>query len=134
MNDRHGDGDIRRRFQELRQEDRRRQPPFADVAAAAERRGAARRLRPWAVPAGLAAALVMGLWLLGDRGGATSAEPLAIDLSTTIWTAPTDFLLELPGDDLLRRVPELETGEAWLSREGNPRNPEPSRREMRNRS
>jgi hypothetical protein len=78
--------------------------------------------------------VVGGLWLLGGGGGGEFPEALAIDLSVTRWTAPTDFLLDLPGDALLRQVPEIETGEAWLSREDAARTPEPLRRELRNRS
>ena len=136
MNDRDWNADLRRRFQELRRSDRGMTPPFTEITVAIQGRGAPQSLRPWAVPVGLAAAaaVVGGLWLLGDGGGAASTEPLAIDLSATRWTAPTDFLLELPGNALLRQVPELETGAAWLSWDDAARIPDPPRRELRDRS
>ena len=32
---------------------------------------------------------------------------LELDLATVRWQAPTDFLLKLPGDELLRSLPQL---------------------------
>jgi hypothetical protein len=136
MNDESQDQDLRSRFQAVRREDQQCSPPFAELVVAADRRGAPRRRRLWAIPVGLATAAgaVFGLWLLGERGVPTQAAPLAIDLSATRWTAPTDFLLELPGNVLLRTTPVFETGEALLPRDGVELNPSLRTPEPRNQS
>jgi hypothetical protein len=54
-----------------------------------------------------AAVVVLGVavWWAVPREDA--AVTYAIDLQTTVWTAPTDFLLETPGRALLRNVPSI---------------------------
>src|SRR5881398_927531 len=69
------------------------------------------RRSPRHVPAGprrraAAAVVVVGvalalLFTRPDRHGRT------IDLATVRWEGPTDFLLVLPGDELLRTVPDF---------------------------
>src|SRR5205807_985070 len=49
------------------------------------------------------AAAVVVISLRRERDGVR----LEIDLATVRWQAPTDFLLNLPGDELLRSVPQL---------------------------
>jgi hypothetical protein len=102
MNER-DDRDLRQRFQELRREEVSAATPFAAALAAAR----ARRARwPRRLAFSLAAALVAGLAVLVSlTRHHRNAAP--IDLATVRWRAPTDFLLDLPGDDLLRTVPEL---------------------------
>lgn len=97
-----GDQELHRRFRALRQEDRAGAPSFGATRAALERR----RARPRApvvawVFAGAAALLLVVLLRLPERG------PRSVDLASVSWEGPTDFLLELPGADLLRTVPEL---------------------------
>src|SRR5947199_313268 len=76
------------------------------AAALASARGVAARPRGRAL--GLAAAVVVVvavvvISLRRERDGVR----LEIDLATVRWQAPTDFLLNLPGDELLRSVPQL---------------------------
>jgi hypothetical protein len=105
MTDRHDtrDSDVGTRFHALRQEDRGGAPPFgATLDAAYARRAPTGRGRRIALGAGalIAAALVV----LVAR--ARAPRP-AIDLAAVRVPTPTDFLLQLPGADLLRSVPQL---------------------------
>jgi len=89
-------------FQALRRHDAGLRPPFADTLAAARRRRPTRR---GAVVAALAAAAA--LVLLAVIWGGPSRHQGIVDLATARWEAPTDFLLQTPGAQLLRTVPAL---------------------------
>ena len=97
----HNDHDLEERFHALRRADAAAAPPFHTTLAAARVRGAGKPRRPLAlaaaaiVIAGVAVALLLTL----------RAAPT--DLATVRLTAPTDFLLTLPNEQLLRTVPEL---------------------------
>ena len=99
------DHDLRNRFEELRREDLQHATPFKPLRAIAP--GGARRARPHRrLVIGLTAAVVGGVVLVilftrPHRDG----EPF--DLATVRWQGPTDFLLDLPGEGLLRTVPEI---------------------------
>ena len=99
------DSDLRDRFRALRREDAAAAPPFdATLTAARARRVAPpRRPRGWLAAAAVAVAGVAVALLLTrpDRHGRT------IDLATVRWEGPTDFLLVLPGDELLRSIPRF---------------------------
>jgi hypothetical protein len=104
MTERH-DNDLRKRFEMLRGEDAELAPPFPTIVARARARRAA---RPRQVGPSLAAAAVLIVmavlaFLFTRRDGSR----VAIDLAAVRWEAPTDFLLKLPGDELLRAVPLL---------------------------
>ncbi len=104
MTERH-DHDLGEQFHALRREDVASAPPFHTMLANARARRARpprRRVLGLAAAALVAAGVALAL-LIGrrDRHGMT------IDLATVRWEAPTDFLLTLPGDDLLRAVPDL---------------------------
>ncbi len=97
--------DLQDAFHALRREDAAAATPFHATLAAARARAAA---RPRRRTLGLAAAgiVVTGVALAvvltrAHRHGVT------IDLATVRWATPTDFLLTLPGDSLLRSVPQL---------------------------
>jgi|GEM_PF-478720 len=97
-----GDEQLRRRFAGLRQEDERRAPPFADLWRSRQRKPE-RRIRG-VFATGAAAIVFAGLfWLWAVRP--RPVTPMVA--SITSWKAPTDFLLETPGRDLLRTVPEI---------------------------
>jgi len=104
----HDDRDLRKRFEALRREATAGTPPFqATVTAARARRETAAPPRRRAL--GLAAAAVVALVaiaLISTRRHGDGVR-VAIDLTTVRWRAPTDFLLTLPGDELLRSVPRL---------------------------
>lgn len=106
MTDRHDarNADVGHRFRALRQEDAGGAPPFGATLEAAYARpaptGRRRRLALGAAALIAAAALV----LLVQR---TRPPRPAIDLAAVRLPTPTDFLLRLPGADLLRNVPKL---------------------------
>jgi hypothetical protein len=101
MNDARDDTDLRERFSDLRQEEGRSLPEFVFPAERSTRR---RPGSAWiAVPT--AAALAV-LWF-AVQDGSELEVPYAIDLSSVAWVAPTDFLLETPGSDLLATVPVI---------------------------
>jgi hypothetical protein len=97
------DSDLGDRFHALRREDAAAAPPFdATLAAARARATPPRRRAPWLALAAVVAAVAVVLLLTRpDRHGTT------IGLATVRWQGPTDFLLVLPGDALLRTVPDL---------------------------
>ena len=99
------DHDLRDRFQRLRREDMAGVTPFqATLAAAAARRAASPR--PPALRLAAAAAVIAALAVavvLATRG----RHGMAIDLARAPWEVPSDFLLQVPGAELLRTVPEL---------------------------
>ncbi len=99
------DEDLRARFAALRRQEEARVPAFVLPAAGAGRHGwAAGRLV--LVPAVGVAILGLVLWMRIGPGRPASHHggPVA---SIAEWKAPTDFLLETPGRDLLRRVPSI---------------------------
>ncbi len=101
------DHHLRAAFEALRREDAAGTPPFQATVAAARARPAAgpghRALRLAAAAAAVALVAVVVVSTRRERDGVR----LEIDLATVRWQAPTDFLLKLPGDELLRSVPQL---------------------------
>jgi hypothetical protein len=100
------EADLRAAFAGMRREDAAGAPAFEAVVTAASR-GVAKRRRPWLVPTltgtVAAAALAVAVTAVLRR-----PEP-RIPATRTIeeWIAPTDFLLETPGRELLETVPEI---------------------------
>jgi hypothetical protein len=106
-----GDRDLRLRFDHLRAEDRRQLVPFALVwarSAACRERAGSRWRRPSLV---VAAALALTVLVLSFPGGPrrtpVAEPPLGARQALETWRAPTDFLLETPGRELLAEVPRL---------------------------
>lgn len=100
----HDDRHLQGAFEALRRSAATGTPSFAaTVAGARARRATTSGRRLLAVAAAVSVALVAVLFRRGDRDGMTAG----IDLATVRWRAPTDFLLTLPGDELLRTVPRL---------------------------
>jgi hypothetical protein len=120
------DAEIREQYQRLRQQDERlarsldafrpavrrlprRQPYRQPYRRQAAGRGHRPQLRPRLAAAALGLALAAGgvgalLWLR-PRPAPLSEEAVIARLSH--WRAPTDSLLQAPGDQLLRGVPRL---------------------------
>ncbi|MGH2625550.1 MAG: hypothetical protein ACRDHY_02730, partial [Anaerolineales bacterium] len=104
------DRELRELFAETRVEDFGRTPPFARV-----RRGRAPRpLAPRRV--GLRMALAGGVLVLLVAVGALTvlrghrepdAEALALAHQVWAWRSPTDFLLDTPGAEYLRTIPDI---------------------------
>ena len=98
----HNDHDLEERFHALRRVDAAGAPAFHATLAAARVRGAG---KPRRRTLGLAAAAVViagvAVALLLTRRGAPT------DLATVRLKTPTDFLLAVPNEQLLRTVPQL---------------------------
>jgi hypothetical protein len=100
------DDDLRQRFAALREQDERDRPGFPQVRAGAlaRRKTGGRRLPLAAVAA---AALVLLALVLGR-------EPEPPGPSLAEWRAPTDFLLDTPGREVLTLAPSLDLG-PWMA-------------------
>ncbi len=113
MRDDDQDPELRGRFARLRREDEAGAPKFAASLREAERARGGRPLEKklaWGVAAGAAVVMVVALgvaqrWLQWRDSPAGPAH--ALEASILDWTAPTDFLLETPGAELLRTTPAL---------------------------
>jgi hypothetical protein len=111
------DNDLRSLFEELRREDEARTPVFTLTRPSRMARGS--RLGRLVVLAASLAGLVACVFFLRlmrqpERLPGTPA------VSLTEWKAPTDFLLETPGRELLRTVPAI--GD-WRERRQQPKRP-----------
>jgi len=104
------DRDLRDRFHRLHEEIDASTPPFA--------------VRPphtikrlpilWTLASvGAAAVLVVVLWSAVIQNGRTTVS--GIDLNVVAWTAPSDYLLETPGRELLRTIPVFDVTDYAVS-------------------
>jgi hypothetical protein len=93
---------LRRRFAVLRREEEEHAPAFGRLWRG--RPHARRRQTRWIAAA--ASALIVLLALLWIRSVQRRPDDKTV-ASITEWKAPTDFLLETPGRELLRTVPEI---------------------------
>lgn len=98
------DDHLRELFQATRRRDAERAPSFAGTLAAARRAPATRSGRGRVVVALAAAAALVLIAVLWRR---PSRDQWMVPLSSAHWEAPTDFLLETPGAELLRTVPPV---------------------------
>jgi len=97
----HDDHDLGERFHALRREDAAAAPPLRATLTAARARPHHRRPGGAAVATALAlVALVLILTLRSRHGG-------TVDLAGVRLRTPTDFLLHVPGAELLRTVPRF---------------------------
>ena len=109
------DADLRDRFGALRMEEEARAPKFAALSAPQPRHRSQRstfvgRLIATAACLAMVAAAVFWLPLIHKNYHHSSGQPVA---SLTQWKAPTDFLLETPGRELLRTVPAIGTSQDY---------------------
>ena len=102
-----GDDDLRDRFAALRREEEGQAPEFAlhvpGVAGHGRRRSGVKIIAV-AVTLVTVAAAIFWLRLVPQKPEREVVKPVA---SLTQWRAPTDFLLETPGRELLRTVPAI---------------------------
>ena len=100
------DEKIRHWFERLKQDDARTAPSFSSSWRSAE----SRVKRPGSVRfrlAAIAAVIVLaaaGAWIVLKQ---RPARPIATVAQLSQWRAPTDFLLETPGSQLLRTIPRF---------------------------
>jgi hypothetical protein len=93
------DRDLRDRFASLRRAESGEAPAFARSITAPRRES-----KPSvALTIAIAATLVLSVLFLPDDVKPTDT----IDLRSARWIAPTDFLLNVPGDWMLREVPRI---------------------------
>ena len=103
------EGDLRERFAQLREHDQRRPPLFGAVLARSGRQHSA---PIGALRVTLAAAGIRVAALLLHTPNRPSAEQ-AVRYPQANWRAPTDFLLDVPGDDMLRTTPDFGWSPQW---------------------
>lgn len=117
----HEDTEIRGAFDSLKAEEAVLAPDFAQMISEAEAASRPVRVRlrrqrivRWASGGvGLAAAAVGGLFLGGQRADARFEAAVALMRNPVEWTSPTDFLLDTPGSELMRR-PVLTLPRVWV--------------------
>jgi len=98
----HNDHDLEQRFEALRRAQSGVAPSFrATLSAARARRAATARHRPLGLVAAAVVIASVAIAVLIIR------RKLPNDLATVRLNTPTDFLLALPNEELLRTVPEL---------------------------
>ena len=99
------ENEIRRRFEQLRENDRVRAPSFAQIYGRTRARSSSRatpRVRPLLIDA--LVAVVIGAILLWHE---QSSSPSPATETIATWRAPTDVLLKTPGSELLGTMPAL---------------------------
>jgi hypothetical protein len=106
----HRDQDLRRAFGALNDVVQASAPAFEDLTSSGALTGARRRHRRRRVAA--AAIVVSILAILAVRARPKPGPDFerftaltGLDLGEVTWKAPTDFLLDVPGIDLLRTIP-----------------------------
>jgi hypothetical protein len=93
---------LRKRFASLRQEEQQHAPAFAPLWSVRARATHSKGL--WYVAAAWVLIVVVAILLL--RSEQTSRNEVSM-VEITEWKAPTDFLLETPGREILQTVPEI---------------------------
>jgi hypothetical protein len=93
------DGDLREAFAVLRREDAKATPAFEAVRARL-RAGPRRLALGGLLAAASVAAVVLGVVV-------RRADPPPPTVSLGQWVAPTDFLLDTPGREILQTVPRI---------------------------
>jgi hypothetical protein len=107
------DSDLREIFSVLRAEDRHLGTSFRAVLERSRSRGRATSRR-WVAAASLAAVgTVIVVALVNTMNRPSPRLWMQPSLSATSWRAPTDFLLETPGRELLGSMPSLGSPTDW---------------------
>lgn len=103
---RNDDDDLRARFRSLATDEAPAAPVYSRTQVDARRAVLrARRVRTvWYSAGGVAVAAAAAIAAFVMR---PPAPPFPLDLSTTMWIAPTDFLLNTPGSSMLRDIPVI---------------------------
>ena len=96
--------ELRERFAKLRVEDAGATPEFGALLRSQRRTAEPPNRRLWRL---LLAAAVLAVVAIGLSRIRRPGPPYGIDLASTSWRGPTDFLLVFPDDEALRTVPRL---------------------------
>ena len=88
--------DLRARFAELRDEERRATPVFAAIVAPASRRPY------WRRPAAVLILLLLVMLFSSKRHPSFTADDRAAARAIATWHPPTDFLLRMPSTGVSR--------------------------------
>ncbi len=119
--------ELREEFARLRDEERRQATPFHEVLSKpVEPRPTPVRASWVRITAAAAVlALIVGLTISRARWtpsqgptAGTDAPVEIVDLGTTSWISPTDFLLELPSQELLEEVPKFGPTSGLIEEDG----------------
>jgi hypothetical protein len=97
------DEDLRKRFLDLRREEEALAPAFSTLMRPLPVQG--RRRGEFLLAACIAASIGAVLWWQRPDFERPRHEPAEFAVSVTEWRAPTEFLLDTPGSELLRTVP-----------------------------
>lgn len=119
------DEQLQRRIADLRREDERRAPQFTSLWRGRQRKPQ-RGIRRLIAAAG---AVIVLAGLFGLRAVRPGSENTTV-ASITEWKAPTDFLLETPGRDLLRTVPEIGGWNGFERMPGPETTPSPAEKKL----
>lgn len=101
------DSDLRNRFAALRREEESQAPEFSLPSRGRAGHGHRRSAGKLIAFAGCLLTIVAAVFLLRLAPLKPKREPGRPVPSLTQWRAPTDFLLETPGRELLRTVPTI---------------------------
>ncbi|MBZ5491883.1 MAG: hypothetical protein LAO76_13210 [Acidobacteriia bacterium] len=93
---------LRKRFVSLREQEQQHIPAFASLWGGRSRMQRSKSF--WFAAAGCALIVVIAILLL--RSERTNRNEVSM-VEITEWKAPTDFLLETPGREILQTVPEI---------------------------
>ena len=109
MNDEREERGLRDLFAQQRADESARTPSFGATLASARRRdrrvGVRRTM--WLVGAAAAVAVIAVVMLMMPRRAGEETRRMTAELSSVEWRAPTDFLLETPGAELMRTTPRI---------------------------
>ncbi len=119
MSDERNDADLRQRFGRMRHEEAQTAPGFEHTLTRARARTAASSRLRW--PIGAAALTALGvaglmLWLGGPIATPDTGDELQLGEAVGAWRMPTDVLLDTPGSELLRTLPDLRSPDLRLER------------------
>ena len=119
------DNDLRERFAALRREEGAQAPDFVVLASGSAAR---QRRRPAGKMIVLATCLAMmiaaAIFLLRPVLLKPKQGPGSPVASISEWKAPSDFLLETPGRELLRTVPAIGDWRGYDQTSGSPKHPQ----------
>jgi hypothetical protein len=114
--DHHSDAELRALYDQLRCGDVTRTPSAESMLFRAKRAAPPRRFAPIRLALPLAAAATLVLVIANGRESAETEFRNAVEAWTEqqgTWRSPTDFLLDLPGRELLSTAPRIGHTSPW---------------------